>query len=858
MQVGSHHLVFRQSPDWRAFLRKTALAMACLLLAAALVCWIAANWPRVTNLQKLAGLQGLLVLLTLLAGWAGLRSSGGQARNTSPAAILMALAAVAAGALLAVIGQIYQTGADSWQLFILWALLLVPWFLARPTVVMGLLLAVLINLGTGRYLYISPAGPAFWMPGPATHVPMILAALNLALLAAWEALIARLDDRWRLGPRLLAAAVAGAFCTAALAGVGGRPGAWPAALTGIAVMAALYAVYRWRRRDHVVVAVAMAGVFVLLAIPAVEAVRGTGTLALAIALLLAVALLAIRHLSRMAGSRGAPGAGSLWFVALFRFLAVSVVAILLIALLAMTLDIPESFVWVAGLALAAAGGLLYRSEPFRALGPPWRDAASPPSAIVPATPAAALPDTTPRLSWLRRVGPEVMRDMAVVLGVTGAVLFSFGIFFAEYQPFFALLLLGGGGVLLYLLLPGGVFRAVCAFAVLATIAVLSWPDGVPGVVSGLDAATSGWLYHVYVRVWLFTMLAVLALVAAVRPGGRAIWAPLACALILLAQFGAAFAPAPTLLASAMPPALWMLWAAFAVLPPLALGVLLQLGTHNRVLRLGAPLALAVASTGWLGAPGISIALLWVLFGYALSSRVLLAFGAAALLAYLGVFYFQIQATLLQKALVLAATGAWLLLCWAGLRRAGTAAGRGGQSEARPPRSALAAFAGPVAGLLVVLGVANGLIYQREQILAHGQRVVLALAPVDPRALIQGDYMALDFAVARQAYGQIMRQSDAAWLWRRGYLRLRPDGQGVFQLVGLQHAPQEGVAQEGDTVLAFWLRGGQLRLATDAWFFPEGQAARYAPARYGVFAVDRRGSALLTGLLDAQLKPIAPR
>jgi len=347
-------------------------------------------------------------------------------------------------------------------------------------------------------------------------------------------------------------------------------------------------------------------------------------------------------------------------------------------------------------------------------------------------------------------------------------------------------------VLLYLLLPGGVFRAVCAFAVLATIAVLSWPDGVLGVVSGLDAATSGWLYHVYVRVWLFTMLAVLALVAAVRPGGRAIWAPLACALILLAQFGQRLRPRPHCWPRPMPPALWMHLAALRA-AALALGVLLQLGTHNRVLRLGAPLALAVASTGWLGAPGISIALLWVLFGYALSSRVLLAFGAAALLAYLGVFYFQIQATLLQKALVLAATGAWLLLCWAGLRRAGTAAGRGGQSEARPPRTALAAFAG-LLRLLVVLGEAKRLINQREQILAHGHATCWPAGAVDPRALIQGDNMATDFAVARHSLRADHAAIGSAWQLRRGYLSCGPTP-GVFQLVGLQHAPQEGVAQE---------------------------------------------------------------
>ncbi len=34
---------------------------------------------------------------------------------------------IATGALLALIGQIYQTGADIWQLFAIWVALIIPW-----------------------------------------------------------------------------------------------------------------------------------------------------------------------------------------------------------------------------------------------------------------------------------------------------------------------------------------------------------------------------------------------------------------------------------------------------------------------------------------------------------------------------------------------------------------------------------------------------------------------------------------------------------------------------------------------------------------------------------------------------------
>ena len=53
------------------------------------------------------------------------------------------------------------------------------------------------------------------------------------------------------------------------------------------------------------------------------------------------------------------------------------------------------------------------------------------------------------------------------------------------------------------------------------------------------------------------------------------------------------------------------------------------------------------------------------------------------------------------------------------------------------------------GALLVLGAVNGAIVGKERIRRDGELVFLALAPVDPRALMQGDYMALRFALVRE-------------------------------------------------------------------------------------------------------------
>src|SRR5690554_411766 len=91
---------------------RAGLTLACLLLASGVVCWVAANWPHASAMQKLAGVQLVLVALVLAAVWhagrhckqlAGHADAGNH--NFSTAAHLAALAGVACGVLLALIGQ---------------------------------------------------------------------------------------------------------------------------------------------------------------------------------------------------------------------------------------------------------------------------------------------------------------------------------------------------------------------------------------------------------------------------------------------------------------------------------------------------------------------------------------------------------------------------------------------------------------------------------------------------------------------------------------------------------------------------------------------------------------------------------
>ncbi len=148
--------------------------------------------------------------------------------------------------------------------------------------------------------------------------------------------------------------------------------------------------------------------------------------------------------------------------------------------------------------------------------------------------------------------------------------------------------------------------------------------------------------------------------------------------------------------------------------------------------------------------------------------------------------------------------------------------------------------------LAILAAVNWTVWQRERLVGSGRVVLLELAPVDPRSLMQGDYMALRFRVATDAFGPGRAAREAA----DGHLVLRLDERGVAELVRLDDGTPLAAAE---VRMRFRVRGGTPKLATNAFFFEEGSAARYSEARYGEFRVDGNGEAILTGLRDRELR-----
>ncbi len=101
-----------------AFQRRFWPALAVLaaaLVGLGLVLWLAANWDDLGRMPRFALLQAVVAV-----------ACAGAALRARLRAPLGLLALLAIGGLFAYFGQTYQTGADPWQLFAVWAVLALP------------------------------------------------------------------------------------------------------------------------------------------------------------------------------------------------------------------------------------------------------------------------------------------------------------------------------------------------------------------------------------------------------------------------------------------------------------------------------------------------------------------------------------------------------------------------------------------------------------------------------------------------------------------------------------------------------------------------------------------------------------
>jgi len=272
---------------------------------------------------------------------------------------------------------------------------------------------------------------------------------------------------------------------------------------------------------------------------------------------------------------------------------------------------------------------------------------------------------------------------------------------------------------------------------------------------------------------------------------------------------------------------------------------------RRALVLG--LVAVIAGLAAREVPGLALALLWLLLAHLRKSPGLQSIALVQLGGFLFFFYYQLETSLLLKSLWVVSTGVVLLVA-ACLARLMSASPSSTKLDGEQPARRRSRWLPAIVLVLVTSGIVVAGAVSKERIIARGTTVLLPLVPVDPRSLMQGDYMTLGYALQHELE-DVVRLEDLA---RRGVLVITLDGDEVGHFARVDDGSP---LRDGELRLEYRLRDNgwsRLRLGAESFFFAEGSAAIYETAQFGELAVAPSGKAVLIGLRDEDRQPLGQR
>ena len=131
-----------EPPALAAWLPRGVAVLAAALGGLGLVFWVAANWQTLGRFGRFGLLEAFVLAMCAGALW-----------RPAARAPLGLLALLAIGGLFAYFGQAYQTGADPWQLFAVWAVLSLPLCIAARSDVLWAPWALVVMTGISLWIH---------------------------------------------------------------------------------------------------------------------------------------------------------------------------------------------------------------------------------------------------------------------------------------------------------------------------------------------------------------------------------------------------------------------------------------------------------------------------------------------------------------------------------------------------------------------------------------------------------------------------------------------------------------------------------------------------------------------------------
>lgn len=860
--------------SWQRYLNLLFLLLTVGFLTSGVVTLIAANLDYFSDLAKIYGLQTLLVVTVVLGIYCFIRESRRQAKEKLKwkTYSLFFVVSVLIGALFALVGQTYQTGADVWQLFAVWTLCQLPFLLLFPNVASALLFAATANVAF--YLFNEQN----------SHNSMCYAVLINAGLLVISELFSKTfhDQHWRILPKVfLVLTFASLFGLIVIYDVYFYAYAWgelgrsplSSLLIAIPALIALYVYHKYRFDfiNLIISVLALLGAYCFLASILIRGVEEGVVLGL---IGFTFTVMAIKWLVKRYKQEYPNNKRFHW--------AISILWV--VALLIAVVTIGVWFFFALG--LSESGALIFGILLFG-------------------------------IAWAITLNKDKNEYTTILAGLFFLIANSFLGFYllVKFDDFFLLL-----GYEFSEDSNLGIFISALIFPVIIIVSYKLMPNSLVRILLVTQLLIFWQIsYNLYFhnyslnntwfnKIQLLSSIVLFYWVMRPNQSERIHLKPIAWGTVLFSLWISVpsymafpwvdYGLIDTDVSSDVMPADAMsldnvlqvlsgqFWSHFQfdvshilylLVCALPLIVYALMNKHSESKHTEAVLILLVLTLfalGFIGIPVILYLTALLLLVYWTDSRAFFGLLVFAFVVYLGGFYYQLSIPLLYKGVLLVSFAVIFAIVTLFLHARYKA----------PSQSAVenhSVFKAPIwlVGVFVIalLGAVNYKVQQFEDVLATGKPIVLKIAPVDPRSLMQGDYMVLNYAILSEfQQSQVLSESNESLDSNEPIDTVesnettgidessRPSGKKAYILVHLDknhvatfcekqsEIPTDFKHCTPNVYLPIRYKGWFPELPSQDYFFAEGKGEYYAQAEYAEYRF-KDGILLLARLLDKDLK-----
>ena len=863
---------------WQRYLNLLFLLLTVGFLTSGVVTLIAANLDYFSDLAKIYGLQTLLVVTVVLGIYCFIRESHRQAKEKLKwkTYSIFFVVSVLIGGLFALVGQTYQTGADVWQLFAAWTLCQLPFLLLFPNVASALLFAATANVAF--YLFNEQNA----------YNSMCYAVLINAGLLVISELFSKAfhDQHWHILPKVfLVLTFASLFGLIVIYDVYFYAYAWgelgrsslSSFLIAIPALIALYVYHKYRFDfiNLIISVVALLGAYCFLASLLIRGVEEGVVLGL---IGFTFTVMAIKWLVKLYKQEYPNNKKFHWAISILWMIALLTALVTIGVWLFFSLGLDESSTFIVGILLFGIAWLITLNKDKNEY----------------TTILAGLFFLIAN-SFLGFYLLVKFNDFFLLFGYEYREGSNFGIFISKLI-FTAIIIVS------YKLMPNSLVR------ILLVVQLLVYWQVSYNLYFHSYSLNDIWFNNAWFnKIQLLISIALFYWVMRPNQSARIHLKPIAWGTVLFSlwismpsymalpwvDYGLIDTDVSSDVMSAdtmnldnvlqvLSRQFWthfqfdvshILYLLICALPLIVYALMNKHSESKHTEAVLILLALSLFALGFVGIPAILYLTALLLLVYWTDSRAFFGLLVFAFVVYLGGFYYQLSIPLLYKGALLVSFAVIFAIVTLFLHA----------RYKTPSQSAVenhSVFKAPIwlVGVFVIalLGAVNYKVQQFEDVLATGKPVVLKIAPVDPRSLMQGDYMVLNYAILSEfQQSQVLSESNESLDSNEpidtvesnettGIDESSPSGKKAYILVHLDKNHVATFCEEQSEIptdfkhctpnvyLPIRYKGWLPELPSQDYFFAEGKGEHYAQAEYAEYRF-KDGILLLARLLDKDLK-----